>query len=327
MNAGIFESDKGIGRNVADSQEIYLSRKHNFNYSIHLCYHIHMTLRECINNAKAANIAVGHFNVSTLDGIWAIADAAKELHVPVIVGISEGERDYVGVHEAVAIIKSIREHRGQEIFLNADHTYSVERVKEAIDAGFDSVIFDGAKLSLEDNISSAKQCVDYARASGRDVIVEGELGFIGTSSKVLTEIPEGAVITEEQMTKPADAKRFVDETGVDMLAPAVGNIHGLIKSGDPDLNVKLVKTLSDAVGIPLVLHGASGNSASDIRDVIKSGVAVVHINTELRIAYRAGLTKALSDDADEVSPYKYLKPAKLSMQKVVTEKLKIIAGL
>lgn len=284
------------------------------------------TLREYIAEAKDNRVAIGHFNASTLDGIWAIADGAKELGLPVIVGLSEGERDYVGVSEAASIVRTIRESRNQPIFLNADHTYSFERVKEAIDAGFDAVIFDGAQLSIEDNIKTAKKCVEYARATGRDVIVEGELGFIGTSSKLLDAIPEGAAVGESMLTKVVDAEKFVTETGVDMLAPAVGNIHGIVKGGDPALNPARVGEISQAVNIPLVLHGASGNTADDIRAAIKAGVAVVHVNTELRVAYRSGLMKSLMDNSDEVSPYKYLKPAKLAMQKVVEEKLKIFSG-
>jgi len=288
-----------------------------------------MTLRDHIKNAREKGIAVGHFNACTADGIWAIADAALEMKLPVIVGASEGERDYIGVRQIASIIKSIKEERNQDIFLNADHTYSFERVKEAIDAGFDSVIFDGAQLSIEENISMTKKCVEYARSvsssSGRDIIVEGELGFIGTSSKMLNEIPLGAITKDEQMTTDDDAKKFVEATGVDMLAPAVGNIHGMVRGGDPSLNIERVRSIGDAVGIPLVLHGASGNSASDIQNAIKAGVAVVHVNTELRLAYRAGLMKSLSDNIEEVSAYKYLKPAKLAMQKVVMEKLRIFS--
>ncbi len=288
-----------------------------------------LSLREHIKGVISKNIAIGHFNACTIDGIWAIADAAKEMDLPVIVGASEGERDYIGVWQLAVVVKSIREERNQPIFLNADHTYSFDRVKEAIDAGFDSVIFDGARLPLNENILITKRCVDYARScsqkNGRDILVEGELGYIGTSSKVLNEIPAGAITKEEHMTKPEDALRFIRETGVDMLAPAVGNIHGIVRGGDPALNVKRIASISEAVGIPLVLHGASGNSVEDIRDVIKAGVAIVHVNTELRLAYRAGLMKSLSEDTEEVSPYKYLKPAKLAMQKVVLEKLKIVS--
>ena len=282
-----------------------------------------MNLRDYITQAQKDHIAVGHFNASTLDGIVAIADAAKELGVPVVVGLSEGERDYVGVKTAVAIIQSIREMTGQPIFLNADHTYSFDRVKEAIDAGFDAVIFDGAQLPFEENIKITKKCVEYARTMNHDVLVEGELGFIGTSSKILDAIPEGAVTSDDQMTKPADAERFIRETGVDMLAPAVGNIHGIVRGGHPALHTVRVGELSSVVTVPLVLHGASGNTADDIRKAIKAGVALVHVNTELRIAYRGGLVKSLSENLEELSPYKYLKPAKQAMQKVVEEKLKI----
>lgn len=293
-----------------------------------------MTLREHIDQARRNKVAVGHFNASTLDGIWAIADAAQALKLPVIIGVSEGERDYIGVHEAAAVVKSIREERGQDIFLNADHTYSFDRVKEAIDAGFDMVIFDGAQLTLDENIKITKQCVEYAHAVcaagksvGREILVEGELGFIGTSSKVLDAIPEGAVVGAENMTKPEDALRYTNETGIDLIAPAVGNIHGMIKGGDPALNIDRVKEIAKTTELPLVLHGASGNTADDIKKAIKGGVAIVHVNTELRVAYRAGLMKSLSENQDEVAPYKFLKPAKLAMQKVVEEKLKIFNNL
>jgi fructose-bisphosphate aldolase, class II len=282
------------------------------------------TLREYINEAKEKGVAVGHFNVSNLEGVHAILDGAKNLNLPVIVGVSEGERDFTGVKEIASVVKSLREERCQPIFLNADHTYSVDRVKEAIDSGFDAVIFDGAQLGMEENILKAKECVEYAKNSGRDVIVEGELGYIGTSSKVFTEIPEGASITDESLTSIDDAKKFSDATGVDMLAPAVGNVHGMFAKGkDPALNIGRVKDISLATGIPLVLHGASGNSDADVQAVIKAGVAVVHVNTELRVAYREGLEKALSDKPDEVAPYKYEKVAKEAMQKVVEEKLRV----
>jgi len=290
-----------------------------------------MNLREHIAEAQRKKIAIGHFNVSTVDGIWAVADAALELKVPVIIGVSEGERDYIGVKQAVAIVRSIREERSQDIFLNADHTYSLARVEEAINAGYDSVIFDGAQLSLEENIEMTKKCVEYAKnrsaIDNRDILVEGELGFIGKSSKVLDSIPDGAVVGDDQMTKPDDAARFVHETNVDLLAPAVGNIHGMIRGGDPALNTALVGKICSGTGIPVVLHGASGNSSDDIKKAIEAGAAIVHINTELRVAYRAALVKSLSGDPEEVSPYKYLKPAKIAMQKVVMEKLKIFNSL
>src|SRR3989338_8774266 len=167
------------------------------------------TLREVIRDAESNHVAVGHFNISNIEGLWAIFHAARNLNLPVIIGLSEGERDFVGVKQAVALVKSIREEFDYPIFINADHTYSFERVKEAVDAGFDAVIFDGAKLPIDENIKITKQCVDYARQSGRDVIVEGELGYVGEGSVVRDELPEGV-----QMTVVDEAKRFVEETGV-----------------------------------------------------------------------------------------------------------------
>ncbi len=283
------------------------------------------SLREYIQEAQKEKKAVGHFNFSNLEGLWAIAHAAKVVGVPVIVGVSEGEQEAVGLDQAVALVKTVREDLGIPIFLNADHHYSVESVKAAIDAGFDSVIFDGAKLSLEDNIAQAKECVAYARASGRDVLVEVELGYIGQSSKVLDGVPEG--VSLEMLTTPEDAKRLIEETGADMLAPAVGNIHGMFKGGvDPRLDIGRIKEIAKAVGVPLVLHGGSGNDA-DFDAAIEAGMAVVHVNTELRKAYTEGLKTYLEAHPDDVAPYKYGDAAKEAMQKVAEEKLRAFSRM
>lgn len=260
------------------------------------------TLKECINEAEEKKVAIGHFNISNLEILWGIFKAAQSLEVPVIIGVSEGERDFVGVKQIVALVKSLRDEFQYPIFLNADHTYSFDRVKEAIDAGFDSVIFDGAKLSFEENIKITKQCVDYARSCGREVLVEGELGFIGQSSKILDEIPEGVMLDEKSLTDPAKAKEFVEATGVDMLAPAVGNFHGMLRGGvDPKLNIERIREIRGSVGIPLVLHGGSGNSEDDFKQSIANGIAIVHINTEIRVAYKQGLQIGLSENGDEVA--------------------------
>lgn len=286
------------------------------------------TLQEYIQEAQEKNIAIGHFNISNIETLHAIANAARNLNIPVIVGVSETERDFIDIKQVVALVKTIREEFNQPLFLNADHTYSFERVKEAIDMGFDAVIFDGAKLSLDENISVTKKCVEYARSTNPAVLVEGELGYIGQSSKVLTELPEGAAINEASLTTVEDAKRFIQETGVDLLAPAVGNIHGMFgKAKDPALNISRIQEIAEGVKIPLVLHGASGNTKEDIQAAIDAGVAIVHINTEIRVAFKEGLEKGLEENKDEVAPYKYLKVAQSEVEKVVTEKLKIFSKL
>ncbi|MDZ4225990.1 MAG: class II fructose-bisphosphate aldolase, partial [Patescibacteria group bacterium] len=264
-----------------------------------------MTLREIIAEHKTAGKAVGHFNFSDSNQLKAIAEAAKETGLPVIAGLSEGERDFFPLAHARAIVDQYQQ-QGVEIFLNADHTYSTEKVQRAIVAGVDSVVVDGAKLDFDGNVSLLSAAVKYARASGRDVVVEGELGYIGTSSKQLDELPEG--VTEANITTVEDAKKFVEATGIDCFAPAVGNIHGMLKSAkEPRLHATRVKEISDAVGIPLVLHGASGNTEEDIVACIKAGVAIVHINTELRVTYRDALRASLQ--SEETTPYKFLEPA------------------
>lgn len=292
---------------------------------------LHMkSLREYIAAAVERKVAIGHFNISNLEGLWGIFNAAKNLDVPVIIGVSEGERAFVGVRQVAALVASIREEFSYPIFLNADHSYSFEKVKEAIDAGFDSVIFDGTKLPFEENVKITKQCVEYARqisslpsGRGRDVIVEGELGYIGTSSKLLDALPG-----DLEKTTPEKAKEYVERTGVDLLAPAVGNVHGMLRSGvDPRLDVPLVARIRAAAGVPLVLHGGSGTVDEDFVSVIKNDMAVVHINTEIRVAWRDAMKEFLDGNPDEVAPYKVAAPARDAVSRVVAKRLALFNSL
>lgn len=281
------------------------------------------TLREAILEHQKAGKAIGHFNFSDSNQLHAIAQAAKETNLPVIAGLSEGERDFFPLSHARAIVDIYRA-QGLEMFLNADHTYSVEKVQRAISAGVDSVVVDGAKLPIEENILMLSTCVKYARASGRDVVMEGELGYIGTSSKPLDSLPEG--VSPENLTSAEDAKRLIEASGADCLAPAVGNVHGMLKfAKEPKLHPERVKEIANVVRIPLVLHGASGNTEEEISACIKAGMAVVHINTELRVTYRKGLENSLKNNPDEVAPYKFLAPAVEDMKKFIAEKLQLFS--
>jgi fructose-bisphosphate aldolase class II len=284
------------------------------------------TYREYIEDAKARGVAIGHFNISNIEGLNAIFNTARKLDLPVIIGVSEGERDFIGVKQVRALVTSLREQYNYPIFLNADHTYSFERVKEVIDAGYDSVIFDGAKLSFEENVKIAKQCVEYAKSVNPEILVEAELGYIGQSSKVLDEIPEG--VSLENLTTADDAKRYVEETGVDLFAPAVGNIHGMLRDvKDPRLNIERIKEISDATLRPLVLHGGSGTVDEDFTNAIKAGVSIVHINTEIRVAYRDALKEEITKNPEEVAPYKIMKPSIEAMERVIEARLRLFNNL
>lgn len=287
------------------------------------------TLRECIEEAESEKVAIGHFNISDVVGFWAVVNAAKNLNVPVIIGVSEGERDFLGIAQARALVNTVNQN--QPVFLNADHTYSLDRIKEVVDAGYDSVIIDEADKNFDENIATTKEVVEYAKSinpgtrlndSVGQVLVESELGFIGKSSKVLDEVPDGVSMTDVE-----EARRFVAETGVHLFAPAVGNVHGMVKGGEPKLDIQRIRDIKAAVQIPLVLHGASGNSPEELKEAIQAGISIIHINTELRLAYKRGLQKSLSENPDEVAPYKFLRPALAEMTTLVTSKLKLFNNL
>lgn len=285
------------------------------------------TLREYVWDAKKRKIAVGHFNFSNIEGLYAIARAAKTLGVPVIAGLSEGEEEAVGTMQAVALVRTIREDWNIPIFLNADHHYSFATVKHSLDAGFDAAIFDGAKLSFEENVKQSKACVDYARKikeeTGRDVLLEVEIGYIGEGSTIRDTIPEGVVFT----TAPDEARRFVAQTGADMLAPAVGNFHGMLRNAEkPRLDISCIQSIAKEVNVPLVLHGGSGEE-KDFAAAIDAGICVIHVNTELRRVYSTAVKDYMAAHPDDIAPYKYGTNASLAMEKVVTEKLKIFNRL
>lgn len=274
------------------------------------------SLRDAISETASRGGVIWHFNFSELSALKAAARAARELNVPIIMGLSEGERDFVGLREAVALIKSYRAE-GIKIYLNADHTKSFAGIKAAVEAGFDAVIFDGSALPLADNIRETKRAVDYVRMANPRVIVEGELGYIGTKSEVLDKVPDGV-----ENSTAEEAARFVKETGVDMFAPAVGNVHGMLKSGhEPALDIALIKKIKDAVKIPLVLHGASGNTDTDIRAAIKAGITVIHINTEIRRIWREKLDESLKGMPDEVAPYKLLTAGEEAVYQAIKAKI------
>jgi len=289
-----------------------------------------MTLRQALERAAEKGVAIAHFNISdavTLKAIFEVASTlslAEPEKIPVIIGLSEGERDFLGVHEAVALVKELREDHDYPIYLNADHTHSFEKIKEAVDAGFDAVIFDGGKLPLDENIEQTKGAVEYAHKKNPNVIVEGEMGYIGSGSEVLKEVPKGAAVTENDITKVDEAVRFVKETGVDMFSPAVGNIHGMFKDApNPRLFIDRIIEIKKAVGIPLVLHGGSGIQDEDFIAAIKGGMNVIHISTEIRRAWREGVEEGLKSQPDEVAPAKIMAPALKDMKAVIEKRLRL----
>lgn len=281
---------------------------------------------ETINDYKRQGKAVAHFNISNLDQARAIVEVAEELKQPVIIGASEGERAYMGVAMVRKIVDELNQEYDVPVFLNADHTYSLEKVQEVVEGGYDSVIVDGAKLPYEENVALVKACVDYVRnyeaKTGKRVLVEAELGYIGQSSSLNSALPEG--VSEENLTTADQAKDFVLRTGIDMFAPAIGNVHGmLIDAEEPALHIDRLKEISTATDVPLVLHGASGNTDEDLKGSIDNGIAIIHINTEIRKAFRDGEKQYMDEHPNEVAPYKFGHEGQEEMKKVVRAKMEL----
>ena len=282
-------------------------------------------IREYLKDTTITQWALGHFNFSENEALRAIIESAAGLKVPIFVGTSEGERKYIGLKQTVNLVRAFREEFGIPIWLNADHTKSFENVVAAVDAGYDAILADFSALPFEENIKLTKQSVEYAKSKNLDIIVEGELGYVRGESK----IQEVIEIKSEDLTKPEEASQFVRETGVDMLAPAVGNIHGIVTKSAESIDVSRISDIKKAVGenIYLVLHGGSGLSESEFKNAIEAGISMVHINTEIRVAFTEELRKTLREMPEETTPYKILTPSVEAMKKVIEEKLKIFGSV
>src|SRR5579863_4363808 len=178
-------------------------------------------LRELLLEAQQNRVAIGHFNVSDLVLLKAVFAAARELNVPVLVGLSEGEREFVGTRQIAAFVRTLREEFDFPIFLNADHAHSLAKGIEAAKAGFDSIVFDLSALPFEENVRQTKQALEALKAINPTMLVEGEIGDIGTGSEIHDSSPD----LLRGLSTPEQARQFVENTGVDILAPAVGNMH------------------------------------------------------------------------------------------------------
>jgi fructose-bisphosphate aldolase, class II len=285
------------------------------------------TLNEILKQTQAKQVALGHFNIADLVLLKAVFQAAKALNTPVLVGASEGERAFAGTTQLAALVRSLREEFDYPIFLNADHTHSLAKALEAVKAGFDSVVFDLSSLPFEENARQTREAVEALKAVNPRVLVEGEIGDIGSGS----EIHEDAPRTAQPLTTPAEARQFVAETRVDVLAPAVGNSHGMRMSmitGNEKkrLNIQRISEIKQAAGVPLTLHGGSGTSDEDFQAAIRAGINIIHINTELRLAWRRGLEQGLAARKDEVVPYKILPYAVTAIQETVTSRLQLFTN-
>ncbi|MEK7659206.1 MAG: class II fructose-bisphosphate aldolase [Patescibacteria group bacterium] len=292
-----------------------------------------MNLNDYLKIAKDRKFAIPHFNFASAEQLEAIVLGFKKVldfyNLPydqyaLMAGTSEGEAKFLGYGQARALVDSWKKETNIPIFLNADHHRSFESCQEVIGAGYDTVLIDGSIMPFEENIKTTHGVVDYAKSVNPEITVEGELGYLRGESK----LQEAVEIKPEDFTKPEQAKEFVDKTGVDRLAVVFGNIHGIVSKQEEKLDFSLLKKINEAVPETfLVLHGGSGLAGEDFKKAIENGIVNIHINTEVRIAYRQGIEEKLKEAPSETTPYKFLEEAVKKMQKVVEEKVKFFLNL
>ncbi|MCM3216567.1 MULTISPECIES: class II fructose-bisphosphate aldolase [Niallia] len=274
-----------------------------------------VSMKDMLNKAKAEGYAVGQFNLNNLEFTQAILQAAEEEKSPVILGVSEGAARYMGGFTTVVKMVEgllVDYKITVPVAIHLDHGSSFEKCKEAIDAGFTSVMIDASHHPFEENVETTKKVVDYAHSKG--VSVEAELGTVGGQEDDV--VAEGVIYANAQ-----ECVELVKRTGIDTLAPALGSVHGPYK-GEPNLGFKEMEEIGNLTGLPLVLHGGTGIPTKDIQKSVSLGTAKINVNTENQIASAKAVRETLAAKPEEYDPRKYLGPARDAIKATVIGKIK-----
>lgn len=275
-------------------------------------------MKELVLKAQKERYAVGAFNCNNMEIVQAIVAAAEAENAPVIIQASQGAIKYAGIEYIAGLTRIAASTVSVPIALHLDHGTSYEQCLSCIENGFSSVMIDGSKHSLEDNIALTNKVIAAARP--RNVSVEAELGKIGGTEDDISVSEKEALFTD-----PAEAERFCQETGIDALAIAIGTAHGQYK-GVPKLDFARLKDIAGRVSTPIVLHGSSGVPEDAIREAIALGVAKINIDTNIREAFMAAAKKVITDNPKEIDPRKMLTPAREAAIEVIREKIRIFGS-
>lgn len=283
-----------------------------------------MTAREWLQKARAEKFAIGAFNVGNLETFKAIVQAAAHKKSPVIIESSPGETKWMGADNLVDLAKNFSEDFGIPILVNLDHSETLEDCQAGIEAGYDLIHFDGSKLSLEENLETAKKVVELAHQKG--LIVEGEVDHITGSS----EVHSGSAAEEAAKGKfsdPERSKQFVEESGIDILAVFFGNVHGVFASGDENLHLDILEKVAAVLPNTFFsLHGGSGIPDDQVKEAVLRGIVKVNINTEMRQAFKDSLEKVLEGNPDEYAMYKLEGTVVETVQRVVEHKIEVFGS-
>lgn len=272
--------------------------------------------KEMLEQAFKNNYAVAQFNINNLEWARFILEKCNEMEKPVILGVSEGAIKYMGGYNVVtSLVKSLVLDLDIKIpvAIHLDHGSSFESCKKAIEAGFTSVMIDASKYDLKTNIEITKQVVELAHKN--NVTVEAEIGKVGGE--------EDDIVDDIYYATVDDSYKLVSETNIDTLAPALGSVHGLYK-GEPKLDFKRMKEITDKVNIPLVLHGGTGIDDIKLKKAISCGISKININTELQIEWSNAVKEYLNNNQKVYDPRKIIKSGELAIKKAIEEKLKVL---
>jgi len=272
-----------------------------------------VSTKEMLEKAQAEGYAIPAFNIHNLETLRTVVEVAAEMNSPIILAATPGTMTFAGTEYIVAIAEIAAKYNEIPVAFHLDHHEDVDAIKAGIDLGIKSVMIDASALEFEDNIEKVKKVVEYAHQHG--CTVEAELGQ-------LSGIEDDLEVMNGSYTDPAQAKEFVEKTGIDSLAIAIGTAHGAYKK-EPKLNFEILDKVAEEVSIPLVLHGASGISEEVIKDAITRGISKINVATELKDAFGDGLKKHLSEHPEENDPRKYFATAIEAMKKVIAYKIEI----
>ncbi len=271
--------------------------------------------KEILIKARDNNYAVAAFNIHNLETLKAVIKAASDMRAPLILQTTPGTVKHAGLKYLVAMADAASRETGLPIALHLDHSEDLDLLKGCIDGGYTSVMYDGSKLPFEQNIAGTKEAVEYAHARG--VQVEAELGRLGGREENIN-----VTDYEASLTDPASATEFIEKTGIDSLAVAIGTAHGLYK-GTPKLDYERLKEIKRMVDVPLVLHGASDVPDEMIEKAVSCGINKINIATDLKIAFANALRRYLAENPDENDPRKYFSPAMDAVVEVAKHKIGI----
>ncbi|RFU62346.1 class II fructose-bisphosphate aldolase [Peribacillus glennii] len=274
-----------------------------------------VSMTDMLNKALEGKYAVGQFNINNLEWTQAILAAAEQEKSPVILGVSEGAARHMGGFKTtVMMVQGLIEDMKitVPVAIHLDHGSSYDKCKEAIDAGFTSVMIDASHHPLEENIETTSKVVEYAHSKG--VSVEAELGTVGGQEDDV--VADGVIYAD-----PKECEELVRRTGVDCFAPALGSVHGPYK-GEPNLGFKEMEEVRDLTRVPLVLHGGTGIPTKDIQRAVSLGTSKINVNTENQIAFTKAVREVLNNDSEVYDPRKYIGPGRDAIKETVVGKIR-----